>query len=141
MIVDPLPTPSLPAEGVAGSFTLREFDGLKTIRHGANTQAAGKGLKDIITISHSVDPKTRRQRSLFRVDFEHTVTDSEGTPVVPNSTETVIAYVVLDYVPSKSLAHVDQALTRLSTLWNNGAIASVINDSTKVLFKWLRGEP
>jgi len=138
MISDPITTPALPEESAAGSFTLRDFSGTKTLRHGSNTTSALAGLKDLITISHSEDPKTGRQRSLFRVDYEHNVIVNE---VATGETEVITMYVVADFKPATSLSFVNAALTRLSTLWNNAAISTTVATTTSVLYKWLRREP
>jgi len=139
MISDPIATPTLPEEGAAGSFAISDFTGAKTIRLGQNTAATSSGRLDSITISHSNDPKTKRRRSLFRVDYGYYPVVGETT----SQTQLVnTAYIVLDYVPGlQTSVSVNAALTRLSTLWNNGPISSVISSNTSVLYKWLQGQP
>lgn len=144
MIADPLVTHQHNSTDGPISFGIQSFSGSKTVRSATGGPVAALGLKDNITISHVDDPKTKRRRSLFRVDMDY-IRDSES-----GTTDTVTSYIVLDFHPSS--AGVNQtsatmkAFARLLTLITAGTSTALLDEGGTipvgtVMASFLRGEP
>lgn len=126
-------------EAVAPTYTLREMTGSKTVRTLTGTSNAGIGMKDLLTVSHSEDPKSGRRRSLIRVDLDHLPTGAE-------SPTGAAAYLVLDFKPSVSggygpAVHIQRTVDRLLSLFGGPSISAAVNDPDSNWNRFVRGEP